>query len=92
MIQASSVGVDTIPRQKATGSGSKNKPASRYWHQGFGVIKCGRRDAVPFATQATAIRIAEQAAENLNKTRKKKNVKMIVRKHREVWVYYQKKD
>jgi len=61
---ASRVGVDTTTtRSIRKGSGS-NTPATKYWHQGFGVIRQGGLDIVPFILRETAERIAAQATRN----------------------------
>jgi hypothetical protein len=62
---ATRVGVDTASQRTGVRKGSgSNIPATRYWHQGFGVIKQEGFQVVPFTSRATAARIAEQATAN----------------------------
>lgn len=74
------VGVQTLKKSHAAGGGSGNKPATQQWHQGFGTIRMGQVQVVPFAYRATAERIAQQAEKNTKTA-------MQVRKFRGLWVY-----
>ncbi len=75
------VGVNTNPKKNT--KHNPDKPlATRYWHQGFGMIKVMNTDVVPFMTLATAIRIAEQAEANV------KGLRTIVTAVNGGWGYY----
>ena len=66
-------------QQKATGIGhmiavapsrTHRKPrtlATNQWHQGFGVIRIGELQVVPFLTEDRACRVAERAAKVIGK-------------------------
>lgn len=71
-----------IPKAATSGMTSKNKPARRFWHQGFGTIIVDGREVVPFEQQHTAERIAGQASRRLKKT-------MKVRLFGDLWCYFQ---
>jgi hypothetical protein len=58
------VGVETVPKPRATGSKSGNIPSTRYWHQGFAVIEQEGIKVVPFLQRETAERISRQATRN----------------------------
>lgn len=63
-----------------------NIPASRYWHQGFGVVIRNGIPRVPFIDKATAMRIAKQAETNVP-PKKGLKPKMTVFKDVDGWSY-----
>ncbi len=75
------VGINTVPKKNAKHNPDKPLP-TRYWHQGFGTIKVMDTDVVPFATLATAVRIAEQAEANV------KGLHLIIMAVNSGWGYY----
>lgn len=65
-----------VPKSATSGYTKKNVPAKTLWHQGFMV----RDGAVSFMTQATAERIAGNAARATKQ-------KMTVRRRQDFWCY-----
>lgn len=50
-----------MPRKGRSDGKGTNPKASTFWHQGFGVIRGGGVDVVPFVSRQTCERIAQNA-------------------------------
>lgn len=58
--------------KRGTSVAGPNKPSTRFWHQGYGMIQDGNGDwVVPFVHEGTARQIAAQA-------KKRTKIQMIV--------------